>query len=62
MRKKILISPNTFKHSLSSIEVAEIINDTLKSQDVNLDCKIAPIADGGDGTIDVLNFYFGKKT
>ncbi len=56
--KKILIAPNAFKHSLSSIEVAEIIASTLKSLDKKLIYKIAPIADGGDGTIDVIKHYF----
>lgn len=61
MSKKILISPNAFKHSLSSIEVAGVIKNSVKSYDINLPCQIAPIADGGDGSIDILNFYFNKS-
>ena len=61
MSRKILIAPNAFKHSLSAIEVANIIKSSLDSLDFNLHTEIAPIADGGDGTIDVLNFYFKKS-
>lgn len=61
MPKRILISPNAFKHSLSAIEVAKIVKATLNLLKLDISCEIAPIADGGDGTIDVLNFYFPKS-
>ena len=56
MSKRILISPNAFKHSLSAIEVAKTVKLALDQFD--LKCELSPIADGGDGTIDVLNFSF----
>ena len=56
MPKNILIAPNAFKHSLSATEASQIIKNTFDS--LGLNCELAPIADGGDGTIDVLNFYF----
>lgn len=61
--KKILISPNAFKGSLGAIEVAQTIKSTLSSLNLNLNLNIetAPIADGGDGTIDVINYYFKKS-
>ena len=59
--KRILIAPNAFKHSLSAIEAAQIIKSTLDSLKLDLKCGISPIADGGDGTIDILNFYFKKS-
>lgn len=58
MKKQILISPNAFKHSMSAIEAAQIIKSSLDSLNLNISCEIAPIADGGDGTIDVLKHYF----
>ncbi len=61
MPKKILIAPNAFKHSLSAIEVAEAIYSVLKLKDKNLACEMVPIADGGDGTIDVLHYYIQKS-
>ncbi len=56
MSKKILIAPNAFKHSLNAIEISKIIKQALDSLNLNLKCELKPIADGGDGTIDVLNF------
>lgn len=61
MDRKILIAPNAFKHSLSAIEVAYTIKSALDSLDLNFGCEIAPVADGGDGTIEILNFYFKKS-
>ena len=61
MKTKILIAPNAFKHSLSAIEVSNTIKATLDSLNLNLYTEIAPVADGGDGTIDVLNYYFKKS-
>ena len=60
MKIKILIAPNAFKHSLSAIEVAGVIKSLLDSLDLNLCTELAPIADGGDGTIDVIKHYFKK--
>ena len=59
--KKILIAPNAFKHSLSAIEVANVIKSRLDLLGLNIKTEIAPMADGGDGTIDVINFYFKKS-
>ena len=59
--KQILIAPNTFKHSLPAIEVAKTIKQVLDALNLDLNCELAPIADGGDGTIDILNFYFKKS-
>lgn len=61
MSKKILIAPNAFKHSLSAIEVSKIIKQALDSLGLNLKYDLTPIADGGDGTIDVLNLSFPKS-
>ncbi len=61
MSRRILISPNAFKHSLSSVEVAETIYSTLNLLNKNTKYELAPIADGGDGTLDVFKFYFKKS-
>ena len=58
MLKKILIAPNAFKYSLNAIEVAKFIKSALNSLNLNLECELSPIADGGDGTIDILNFNY----
>ena len=58
MSKNILIAPNAFKHSLSAIETAKAIKQALDSLGLNLKYELIPIADGGDGSIDVLNFSY----
>ena len=55
---KILIAPDKFKHSLSAQEVCKIIEATLlnKSNDFEIDCL--PMADGGEGTSEILAFQY----
>jgi glycerate kinase len=57
MSKRILIAPNSFKGSLSSFEASALIKKTLDSLGFNINATIAPVADGGDGTIEVLKYY-----
>ena len=61
MSYKILIAPNAFKHALSAVEVAETIKSALKSIGLDLSFELSPIADGGNGTIDILNFNYPKS-
>ncbi len=58
----ILISPNAFKGSLSALEVAEIIQCNLLKINPDLNCTSLPIADGGDGTFDVLRNHYQGQT
>ena len=57
----ILIAPNAFKGSLSAIEVAEIIQSSLLKINPKYNCRCLPIADGGDGTSDVLAKHFNGE-
>ena len=52
---RILIAPNYFKGSLSAIQVADIISDALKSVHPDITTIKAPLADGGDGTIEAVH-------
>ena len=58
---RILIAPDKFKGSLSAREVAE--NIALGHRDVLPDAKIeiAPMADGGEGTAEVICNALGGK-
>ena len=59
---KILICSDSFKESMSSISACEAIARGLKKADNLIDTYIIPMADGGEGTSDVLNrLYQGKK-
>ena len=53
----IIISPNSFKGTFSSVEAAHIIEEGLVSVNSNFKIIKLPIADGGDGSLDVFKFY-----
>ena len=53
---KILIAPDSFKGSLSSIEVCKAVEEGIRQ--VNPQCEIIalPIADGGEGTLEAMSY------
>lgn len=53
--KKIIIAPDSFKETMTNIEVSEIIYNTLLKKYPNYEYKLFPIADGGEGS---LNAFF----
>lgn len=58
--KHILICPDSFKGTLTSLQAAECIREGLREVLGN-DCeyRIQPIADGGEGTVDAV--LYGRK-
>ena len=52
--KKIVIAPDSFKGSLTSIEVANAIAEGVERVIPNCEIIKTPIADGGEGTMDTL--------
>lgn len=55
--KNILIAPNAFKGSLSAKEAAKVIALGLKKGNSDLNLELFPVADGGDGTEELLTEY-----
>lgn len=53
----ILIAPNAFKNSLNATKVAEAIRSGLQKSKLNCTTVCFPIADGGDGTAELLIEY-----
>ncbi|GAB1101803.1 MAG: glycerate kinase [Shewanella algae] len=51
---KIVIAPDSFKESLSALEVAGCIRDGFRQVFPNAEYCLLPLADGGEGTVDVL--------
>lgn len=51
---KIVIAPDSFKGSLTAIEVAGFIEDGIKQADTNIEVVKLPVADGGEGTVEAL--------
>ena len=57
----ILIAPDKFKGSLSALEVAQAISKGIKRADASHECYIHPLADGGDGSVQVLTSYLDLR-
>lgn len=51
---KVVISIDSFKGSLTSIQAAQIIEKGIKRVDQEAEIIIKPLADGGEGTVDAL--------
>ncbi|MGI6707289.1 MAG: glycerate kinase [Clostridia bacterium] len=51
---KILLAPDSFKGSLSSLEVIKILKRSARRVFPSVDFLEVPIADGGEGTVDAL--------
>ena len=64
--KKILLSPQEFKESLSGYEVASAMKEGILRVDPLVNIEISPVADGGDGTlktmVDVTNGNIVEET
>ena len=60
--KKVLIAPDSFKGTMNSIEVCEIISKGFKSQIPDVEIVSIPVADGGEGTAECfLSAKGGEK-
>ncbi|WP_131667633.1 glycerate kinase [Psychrobacter pygoscelis] len=53
---KILIAPDSFKESLEAIEVCQAIQSGFRQVFADADYTLLPMADGGEGTSDVLSY------
>jgi glycerate kinase len=57
----ILIAPDKFKGSLDAHQVCQAIEDSLKESGVKHQSYVVPMADGGEGTCDMLTAFSGGK-
>lgn len=51
---KILIAPDSFKHSMSAVRVCEVIRQAIIDLCPEAEIEMLPIADGGEGTIEAM--------
>ena len=58
---KIILAPDSFKGTLSSINVCDIIGDVLKEKYPEAEIIKIPIADGGEGTSEAYLHIFGGE-
>ena len=56
---KIIIAPNSFKGSLDAFKVAQSIQRGILDSNLEAECQLFPIADGGDHTLEVFHNWFG---
>jgi glycerate kinase len=54
---KILIAPDKFKGSLNALEVGNLIKQGLLAANSNFEVVIFPLADGGEGTAEILTYH-----
>ncbi len=59
---KIIIAPDKFKGSLTSIEVCNAIKGGILEADNTIETLLFPMADGGDGFAEVLKYYLHTET
>ncbi|MEJ2112209.1 MAG: glycerate kinase, partial [Flavobacteriaceae bacterium] len=54
---KIIIAPDKFKSSLTGLEFCDAVSNGVLSVLPDTEIIKLPLADGGDGTIEVVNYY-----
>ena len=55
---RIIVAPDKFKGSLSAQKVCEAIEIGIKKLDSSIEVIKHPLADGGEGTLDILQNYY----
>ncbi|MBO3699423.1 glycerate kinase [Roseivirga sp. E12] len=58
---KLLVCPDKFKGSLTATEVCAAIDRGLKRLDSSVETRLLPLADGGEGTLNVLESILPTK-
>lgn len=58
---KIIIAPDKFKGSLSGLQFCDIVEEAINKHLEKVDIKKLPLADGGDGTVEILEYYMGGE-
>ena len=60
--KKYILVPDSFKGTMSSTEICQIMERTIRSIEADAEIHAIPIADGGEGTVDAfLTAVGGEK-
>jgi glycerate kinase len=57
----VVIAPDSFKSSLDAAALADCIAEGIRRAMPDAVCRLAPMADGGEGTIDALAAHGGKR-
>jgi glycerate kinase len=54
---KIVLAPDKFKNSLTGMTFCDVVEASIKTKHTGVEIVKLPLADGGDGTIDVVDYY-----
>lgn len=54
---KIILAPDKFKNSLTGLEFCDAVEKGIRKITSDVEITRLPLADGGDGTIEVVNYY-----
>lgn len=54
---KIVLAPDKFKKAITSLEFCKAVESVLVSMNPHTEVIKLPLADGGDGTIEIMNYY-----
>lgn len=54
VRVRVVVAPDKFKGSLTAVQVAEHVGAGLRAAAPTIEVVAAPVADGGDGTLDAV--------
>ncbi|MFC4001374.1 glycerate kinase [Prauserella oleivorans] len=58
---RVVVAPDKFKGSLTAVQAAEAIGDGVRDAVPDAGVALCPVADGGEGTLDVLLAAGGKR-
>lgn len=58
---KIVLAPDKFKNSLTGLEFCNVVEESVKTVLPSAKIVKLPLTDGGDGTIEVVNYYLKGK-
>ena len=58
---KILLAPDKFRGSLDAPQVCEAMTEGIRMVSPEIEVVSLPMADGGEGTLDLLLWYSGGK-
>lgn len=58
--RRVLIAPDSFKGSASATEIAQALAEGWSSRRPHDELRLVPMADGGEGTLDVIEFAVAR--
>lgn len=59
--KRVVIAPDSFKGTLSSVDVCRIVSGELRKRYTEIEITEIPVADGGEGTVEAFLYALGGE-